>query len=58
MIFGGFLSWPSEWGGPVSGKTRYNLEITNTTANPDGNGARLAILINGQDPGPTIITGI
>jgi len=22
-IFGGFLGWPSEWGGPVSGKIRY-----------------------------------
>lgn len=41
---------------PPAGKVRtHNLEITNTTANPDGNGAQLAMLINGQYPGPTII---
>ena len=39
-------------------RIEYNLEITNTTANLDGDGTRLAILINGQYPGPTIITGI
>ena len=40
---------------PNTGKTvSYNLEITNTTCNPDGNGARQCLLINGGYPGPTI----
>ncbi|KAI9714343.1 MAG: hypothetical protein M1820_000304 [Bogoriella megaspora] len=40
---------------PNTGKTvSYNLEITNTTCNPDGNGARICLLVNGQYPGPTI----
>ncbi|KAF2791621.1 multicopper oxidase [Melanomma pulvis-pyrius CBS 109.77] len=40
---------------PPAGKVvTYNLEITNTTLNPDGNGDRLAMLINGQFPGPLI----
>ena len=26
-IFGGFLRWSSKWGGPVSGKTRYNNSL-------------------------------
>ncbi|KAI9664629.1 MAG: hypothetical protein M1821_006075 [Bathelium mastoideum] len=40
---------------PNTGKTvTYNLEITNTTCNPDGNGDRVCMLINGQYPGPTI----
>ena len=50
MAFSGF-SW-------LIIRIGYNLEITNTAANPDGNGTRLAALINGQHPGPTIITGI
>ncbi|KAF2434506.1 hypothetical protein EJ08DRAFT_581930 [Tothia fuscella] len=41
---------------PNTGKTvHYDLEITNTTCNPDGNGDRLCMLINKQYPGPTII---
>ncbi|OCK85973.1 multicopper oxidase [Lepidopterella palustris CBS 459.81] len=41
---------------PSTGQTRtYNLEITNTTADPDGHGARLAMLVNGVYPGPPII---
>ncbi|CAD0087107.1 unnamed protein product [Aureobasidium mustum] len=40
---------------PVTGNTvTYNLEITNTTCNPDGNGAIECFLINGQQPGPVI----
>ncbi|KAF2002818.1 multicopper oxidase [Amniculicola lignicola CBS 123094] len=40
---------------PPAGKTvTYDLEITNTTADPDGNGPRLAMLINNQYPGPVI----
>ncbi|KAL9065002.1 MAG: hypothetical protein Q9157_007632, partial [Trypethelium eluteriae] len=40
---------------PTTSQTvSYNLEITNTTCNPDGNGARTCLLINGQYPGPTI----
>ncbi|KAL9097158.1 MAG: hypothetical protein Q9165_000585 [Trypethelium subeluteriae] len=40
---------------PTTGNTvSYNLEITNTTCNPDGNGARTCLLINKQYPGPTI----
>ena len=40
---------------PNTGNTvSYNLELTNTTCNPDGNGARTCLLVNGQYPGPTI----
>lgn len=39
---------------PAGIERTYNLEITNTTLNPDGNGAKLAMLINNQFPGPTI----
>ncbi|KAK6438685.1 laccase, multicopper oxidase, benzenediol:oxygen oxidorectuctase [Oleoguttula sp. CCFEE 5521] len=40
---------------PTGGATvTYNLEITNGTCNPDGNGPRLCLLFNGQYPGPTI----
>lgn len=40
---------------PTNGRTAtYNLEFTNGTCNPDGNGDRLCLLINGQYPGPTI----
>ena len=41
---------------PTTGKTRiYNFEITNTTCNPDGSGARTCLLVNNQYPGPTIV---
>ena len=33
---------------------QYDLKITNTTCNPDGNGARVCMLVNGVFPGPTI----
>ncbi|PNS20950.1 Iron transport multicopper oxidase [Sphaceloma murrayae] len=40
---------------PSGGQTRtYNLEITDTPCNPDGNGAQACQLINGQYPGPVI----
>jgi FtsP/CotA-like multicopper oxidase with cupredoxin domain len=40
---------------PVTGVTvPFNLEITNTTCSPDGNGKQQCYLINGQFPGPTI----
>jgi len=40
---------------PTTGKTvTYNLEITNSTCNPDGHGSRLCFLINGQYPGPVL----
>jgi len=40
---------------PTTGKTVYaNLELFNTTCNPDGNGERLCMLFNNQYPGPTI----
>lgn len=40
---------------PPAGKTvTYNLVITNTTLNPDGQTERLAMLINNQYPGPVI----
>ncbi|KAF2018573.1 multicopper oxidase [Aaosphaeria arxii CBS 175.79] len=40
---------------PPAGKTvTYNLEVTNTTINADGNGTKPAMLINNQYPGPTI----
>ncbi|KAF2274576.1 uncharacterized protein EI97DRAFT_102769 [Westerdykella ornata] len=40
---------------PPAGKTvTYNLVITNTTLDPDGSGPRLAMLINGTYPGPTL----
>jgi hypothetical protein len=38
---------------PPAGKTvTYNLVITNTTLNPDGQGERLAMLIHNQGQGP------
>lgn len=41
---------------PTTGNTvTYNLEITNTTCNPDGNGDMQCYLINNQYPGPTIV---
>ncbi|KAK7518617.1 putative multicopper oxidase, type 1 [Phyllosticta citriasiana] len=40
---------------PNTGRTvKYNLEITNSTCNPDGAVARPCLLFNGQLPGPTI----
>lgn len=40
---------------PTTGNTvTYNFELTNTTCNPDGNGERVCLLINGQMPGPTV----
>jgi FtsP/CotA-like multicopper oxidase with cupredoxin domain len=40
---------------PTTGKTVYHeLTITNSTCNPDGNGERVCLLINGQYPGPII----
>ncbi|KAF2230951.1 multicopper oxidase [Viridothelium virens] len=40
---------------PNTGKTvSYNIEVTNTTCNPDGNGSKLCFLFNNQYPGPTI----
>lgn len=40
---------------PTTGNTiTYNLEITNSTCNPDGAGARICMLINGKYPGPVI----
>lgn len=40
---------------PTTGKTvSYNLEITNTTCNPDGNGDQQCLLVNNQLPGPVI----
>lgn len=40
---------------PTTGVTRnYDLTLTNTTCNPDGHGARVCMLYNGQYPGPTI----
>ena len=44
-----YTSWPT-------GKTvTYDLSITNTTCNPDGQQSRVCMLINNQYPGPTII---
>jgi FtsP/CotA-like multicopper oxidase with cupredoxin domain len=41
---------------PDTGKTvHYDFTITNTTCNPDGNGARVCMLINNQFPGPVIV---
>jgi hypothetical protein len=41
---------------PNTGVTvNYDFTITNTTCNPDGNGDRLCLLVNGQFPGPTIV---
>nr|ABY89704.1 laccase precursor [Phoma sp. UHH 5-1-03]ABY89705.1 laccase precursor [Phoma sp. UHH 5-1-03] len=45
-----YNSWPNT-GQIVS----YNLRIENTTCNPDGNGSRVCMLINGRMPGPTIV---
>lgn len=41
---------------PVTGKTvTYDIEITNTTCDPDGSGnVKPCMLMNGQYPGPTI----
>ncbi|KAG9897593.1 laccase precursor, partial [Aureobasidium melanogenum] len=40
---------------PTTGKTvSYNLEITNTTCNPDGAHEQQCLLFNGQLPGPVI----
>lgn len=40
---------------PTTGRTvHYDLEITNTTCNPDGASARTCLLVNKQYPGPTI----
>lgn len=40
---------------PITGKTvTYNLEITNTTCNPDGHGEIECLLVNGMYPGPTL----
>ncbi|KAF2654402.1 multicopper oxidase [Lophiostoma macrostomum CBS 122681] len=40
---------------PPAGKTiTYDLEITNTTLNPDGHGKKIAMLINNQYPGPVL----
>lgn len=40
---------------PSTGNTvYYNLELTNGTCNPDGNGPRQCLLFNGQYPGPVI----
>ncbi|KAL9095130.1 MAG: hypothetical protein Q9165_002733 [Trypethelium subeluteriae] len=40
---------------PSTGKTvSYNIEVTNTTCNPDGTGSKLCFLFNNQYPGPTI----
>ncbi|THW46308.1 putative multicopper oxidase, type 1 [Aureobasidium pullulans] len=40
---------------PTTGNTvSYNLEITNTTCNPDGANEQQCLLINGQLPGPVI----
>lgn len=40
---------------PTTGVTvTYDLTITNTTCNQDGNGDKLCMLINGVYPGPVI----
>ncbi|KAK5706208.1 laccase, multicopper oxidase, benzenediol:oxygen oxidorectuctase [Elasticomyces elasticus] len=40
---------------PTTGKTvSQSLTLTNGTCNPDGNGQRLCLLVNGVYPGPTI----
>lgn len=40
---------------PTTGNVvQYDLEISNGTCNPDGNGDRLCLLINNQYPGPLI----
>ncbi|KAF2720149.1 multicopper oxidase [Polychaeton citri CBS 116435] len=40
---------------PTTGNTvSYNLDITNGTCNPDGNGERICMLINGKYGGPLI----
>ncbi|ORY01053.1 laccase precursor [Clohesyomyces aquaticus] len=44
-----YQSWPNT-GRIVS----YDLSITNTTCNPDGNGARICLLVNNSLPGPVI----
>ncbi|KAF2640030.1 laccase precursor [Massarina eburnea CBS 473.64] len=45
-----YTSWPNT--GVIVRKT---LVITNTTCNPDGNGERVCLLVDGSLPGPTII---
>ncbi len=42
----------------ITTRPQYNFEITNTTCNPDGNGAKNCLLINNQYPGPTVIAGV
>ncbi|KAF2687655.1 multicopper oxidase [Lentithecium fluviatile CBS 122367] len=45
-----YTSWPN------TGRTvTYDLKITNTTCNPDGQQSRVCMLVNGKMPGPTII---
>lgn len=40
---------------PTTGNTvTYDLEVTNGTCNPDGNGDRVCLLFNNQYPGPVI----
>jgi len=36
----------------------YELTLTNTTCDPDGNGARICLLFNNQYPGPLITAGM
>ncbi|KAI9653733.1 MAG: hypothetical protein M1821_006927 [Bathelium mastoideum] len=43
------IKWPN-----TGNTVFYNLEVTNTTCNPDGNGDRICMLFNNQYPGPTI----
>ena len=45
-----YTSWPNT--GRI---VRYDLEVTNTTCNPDGSFERTCLLVNNQMPGPTII---
>lgn len=51
--FSAATDFDAKW--PTTGKTvTYNFEITNSTCNPDGNGAKPCQLVNGVYPGPTI----
>lgn len=51
--FSAATDFDAKW--PSTGKTvTANLEITNGTCNPDGNGAKPCQLFNGVYPGPTI----
>ncbi|KAF1963258.1 laccase precursor [Byssothecium circinans] len=45
-----YRSWPN-----TGNIVRKSLTITNTTCNPDGNGERVCLLVDGSLPGPTII---